>query len=277
MWRFLLSAVAAMAALIVLFASALDDVKSLPHPPGQVLATARGDAPDLGGQRDELASRDTASALTQQQPALEALQRQVADLQRQSAELQEQVLQRSQELEQRTHEITVARAEADELQAGVAALRQQRASLVASLAATSQHQKQAAATTWTAASLQTVHADFPHTAFRLASPGPAFSQAPPAATQPLEELLLTARQSLATGRPDEARRLLAMVQTQMVLRPVTPDRPSAEGVSVSATHVGYAIRWLDRGANGQAVQAIDRAVANVRADAARAQPPATYP
>ena len=214
MWRFLLSAVAAMAALIVLFASALDDVKSLPHPPGQVLATARGDAPDLGGQRDEPASRDTASALTQQQPALEALQRQVADLQRQSAELQEQVLQRSQELEQRTHEITVARAEADELQAGVVALRQQRASLVA---------------------------------------------------------------SLATGRPDEARRLLAMVQTQMVLRPVTPDRPSAEGVSVSATHVGYAIRWLDRGANGQAVQAIDRAVANVRADAARAQPPATYP
>ncbi|HEY2876928.1 MAG TPA: hypothetical protein VGJ56_33760, partial [Reyranella sp.] len=33
------------------------------------------------------------------------------------------------------------------------------------------------------------------------------------------EQLLMARQSLITGRPDEARRLLAMAQMQMVFRP----------------------------------------------------------
>ena len=43
-----------------------------------------------------------------------------------------------------------------------------------------------------------------------------------------------------------------MVQTQMVLRPVTPDRPVAEGGNPSATDVGNAIRWLDIGASGQA-------------------------
>jgi len=72
--------------------------------------------------------------------------------------------------------------------------------------------------------------------------------------------LMTARQWLAGGRPDEARRVLAMVQTQMVLQPVTPERPAAEGGNVSATDVGNAIRWLDMGANTQAMQAIDRAI-----------------
>jgi hypothetical protein len=254
MWRFLLSAGIAMAVLIALFASDLGDAKSLPHVTAQPAATVRGDVPSPVAPRDEHELQEATLAVTQQRTALETLQREVADLQRQSAELQELVMQRSQELEDRTQKITAARGEADELQAAVAALRQQRASLLAAWA----HQRQAAATG------------------RTAAPGSASSQALPAAIQPLEERLLTARQSLAAGRPDEARRLLAEVQTQMVLRPVSPERPSAEGGNVSATDVGYAIRWLDIGANGQAARAIDRAVAHVRADAARSQQP-PYP
>ncbi len=89
-----------------------------------------------------------------------------------------------------------------------------------------------------------------------ATPPPAESPPKPSTTQQL----LTARQWLATGRPDEARRLLAVVQTQMVLQPVTPDQPAAQGGNASATEVGNAIRWLDIGANGQAMQALDRAI-----------------
>ena len=101
--------------------------------------------------------------------------------------------------------------------------------------------------------------------------------APPAAPpQPASPQLLTARQWLATGRPDEARRVLAMVQTRMVLQPVTPDRPAAEGGNPSATDVGNAIRWLDIGANGQAMQAIDRAIGNANAPVS-AQPWSGYP
>ena len=101
--------------------------------------------------------------------------------------------------------------------------------------------------------------------------------APPAEPQPpASPQLLTARQWLATGRPDEARRVLAMVQTRMVLQPVTPDRPAAEGSNPSATDVGNAIRWLDIGANGQAMQAIDRAIGNANAPVS-AQPWSGYP
>jgi hypothetical protein len=185
-------------------------------------------------------------AVAQEQATLEGLQRQVAELQRQSAELQEQVTQRSQELEQRTREAAAASADADKLQTSVAALRQQHASLTT-------RQKQAVATA------------------RAAAPRSAASaiQAAPAASA--QQQLLTARQWLAAGRPDEARRVLAMVQTQMVLQPVTPDRPAADGGNASAGDVGKAIRWLDIGANGQALQAIDHAVAGARSAAAREQ------
>ena len=71
---------------------------------------------------------------------------------------------------------------------------------------------------------------------------------------------MTAKQWLAAGRPDEARRLLAIVQTQLVLQPVTPDAPEAHGTSVPAGDVGNAIRWLDLGANRRAMQAINRAI-----------------
>jgi len=72
--------------------------------------------------------------------------------------------------------------------------------------------------------------------------------------------LMTARQWLAAGRPDEARRLLTAAQTQMVLQPVTPDAPDAQGANGPATEIGNAIRWLDNGANQQAMQAISNAI-----------------
>jgi hypothetical protein len=46
----------------------------------------------------------------------------------------------------------------------------------------------------------------------------------------------------------------------MVFQPVTPDRPDAQGANPSATNIGNAIHWLDLGANGQAMQAINRAI-----------------
>ena len=67
-----------------------------------------------------------------------------------------------------------------------------------------------------------------------------------------------------------------MVQTRMVLQPVTPDRPTADGANPAATDVGNAIRWLDIGANGQAMQAIDRAISNANAPVS-AQPWSGYP
>jgi hypothetical protein len=72
--------------------------------------------------------------------------------------------------------------------------------------------------------------------------------------------LMTARQWLGAGRPDEARRLLTTAQSQMILQPVTPDAPDAQGGNVPATEIGNAIRWLDQGANRQAMQAINQAI-----------------
>ena len=74
--------------------------------------------------------------------------------------------------------------------------------------------------------------------------------------------LLIARQSLTTGHLDQARHVLAMVQTRLVLQPVEPDQPNKHAVDVLATEVGNAIRWLDMGANGQAMQALNQAVFN---------------
>ena len=83
--------------------------------------------------------------------------------------------------------------------------------------------------------------------------------------------------AVVAGRSDEARRILAMVQTQMVLRPVTPDQPMAEGGNPSATDVGAAIRWLDMGVSGQAMQAISRAINHANAAELPGQFPGYFP
>jgi hypothetical protein len=104
---------------------------------------------------------------------------------------------------------------------------------------------------------------------QLAAKTPPQSDAPPKPAPPATgavdpaspgQQLVTARQWLAAGRPGEARRLLAMAQTQLVLQPVTPDAPEARGTSQSAGAVGNAIRWLDLGSDRLAMQAINQAM-----------------
>ena len=63
----------------------------------------------------------------------------------------------------------------------------------------------------------------------------------------------------------------------MVLRPVTPGHPMAEGGNPSATEIGAAIRWLDIGANSQAMQAINRAINHANAAEPRPRPWSGYP
>jgi hypothetical protein len=100
-------------------------------------------------------------------------------------------------------------------------------------------------------------------------------------TQPVQVLapqqLMTAREWLASGRTQDARRVLATVQTEMVFTPVTPDQPYAQGENLTATAVGDAIRWLDMGETGRALQSISRAIDTVNVSGERASAGPVYP
>ena len=278
MLRFLLPALAMMGGLLVLFAGAFGDLRSLPDLSDRVLAVVDQVAPPRAAPPTRPAppaSPPTVSVVpvttTDQQPQ-EALQREIADLQRQSGALQAQIAQRTleltqrnqelgqrrQELTQRARDLEASRAEADRLRQSIDTLQQQRQTEESSLARQKAEE-----------SARPKQPEPPRAAMRppppVAAPKPAAQQpatqpgpAAPAPTAPQQ--LLTARQWLAAGRPDEARRVLAMVQTQMVFQPVTPDQPQAQGGNASASDVGDAIRWLDMGASGQAMQAINRAI-----------------
>jgi predicted nucleic acid-binding Zn-ribbon protein len=256
----------------------------------------------IAQRRQQLAQRTaddlSASAAAQRnQQVRDAQQRQIADLQHQIAELQQQdnaasgqlaqhrqelaqrtqeitqrnqeltqrsqeLAQRTQELAQRTRELDATRLEADKLRQSIEALRQQ------------QQAEESVATPQNPARQQVAAAAVRTPAARtIATPqqAPARQPVQPATAPPPEQAvpapstvqqLETARQWLSAGRPDEARRVLAMVQTQMVFQPVTPDQPTAQGGNPSATSVGDAIRWLDKGATRQAMQSITRALDN---------------
>ena len=255
----------------------------------------------IAQHKKQLAQRAAeASAVAEQQTTRDALQRQIAGLQRQIADLQRQdsamqseiaqhkqelthssqdLAQRSQDLAQSTEALTqqtrdldAVRAETDKLRQGIDRLREQRQAEEASLARQKAQEQLAAVTPPRPAPPKPA----PRTPQPLpvrqptqSTPGPQSSQPMPAPqpaqlmpAQSAAQQLQTARQWLSAGRPDEARRILAMVQTQMVFQPVTPDQPSAQGGSPSATDIGDAIRWLDMGASGQAMQSITRAIGN---------------
>jgi hypothetical protein len=74
--------------------------------------------------------------------------------------------------------------------------------------------------------------------------------------------LLVARQWLATGQLDQARHGLAMIQTRLVLQPIDPSQSGLRGADALATDIGNAIRWLDMGSAGAAMQALNQAVLN---------------
>ena len=210
------------------------------------------------------------------------LRSQIADLQRQDDALQRQLAAHRQELAERTHELDVVRAEADNVRQGLDTLRRQRQAEEAGLALgrlrqgidTYRQQRQAddvsggrqktpelpqAATGATARTAPTRPVPQP-AATRPGQPTPTAQPAQPMPAASARQQLQTAQQWLSAGRPDEARRVLAMVQTQVVFQPGTPDQPDARASSPTMTDVGDAIRWLDMGAGGQAMEAITRAI-----------------
>ena len=282
MWRFLLPAVAMMAALVVLFAGALGDLKSLPDLSDRMIGVVGDEQPRRpvlppspvtpAPPATALPPALSASALAAENAAREAVQKEIAALQKQVGDLQQQVSQRSRDLDaervvnsKAQQDLDATRAEADKLHQDIDALRQQRRAEEAALARQRAQAQQMAAA-------RPPPASTPAPTQPNAAPPPAPVPRPSATEQ-----LLAARQWLATGRPDEARRVLAMVQTQMVLQPVSPDQPIATGTSQSAGDIGNAIRWLDMGANNQAMLAINRAIDNSSSGGPPSQPWSGYP
>jgi hypothetical protein len=226
--------------------------------------------PNVGQQRQARDTLERQAADMRNQIA--DLQRQDDALQRQLAENQKELAQSAQDLAQRRHDLDAARAEADDLRQVIDTLRQQHQAKEGSLTQQkAQGQQTAAAVSARPASPKT---DRRPTQPMVARQPPIPRPLPPLpAPQPMQALpspsaaqqLQAARQWLSVGRPDEARRVLAMVQTQMVFQPVTPGHPAASSSNPSATNVGDAIRSLDIGATGQAMQSITRAINNTNA------------
>jgi hypothetical protein len=90
-----------------------------------------------------------------------------------------------------------------------------------------------------------------------------YRPAPPAAQPAVEaqEWLSDARAALATGRTDEARRLLEKAQVQLVFRPVGPSDEASATSSVAAGQVAEALSMLGAGDVPHAMQYIDLAMA----------------
>jgi hypothetical protein len=252
-WRFLLPALAMTAALIMLFAGVMGELKSWPDLSARAIAIIGGIEARHAPPPGALAA--STPAVAEQQAARDTLQRQIADLQRQAGDLQNQIAERSRDIEAKRAEMDGLRQGIDAMRAETDTLRQQRQAEARSKA----QEKQMA----------TANAPRRPPAARPASPPPPSA---PALTQSLQN----AQQWLAAGRPDEARNILATVQTQMVLRPVTPGQPMAEGGNPSATEIGAAIRWHDIGANSQAMQAINRAIDHANAGEPRPRPWSGY-
>jgi hypothetical protein len=204
------------------------------------------------------------AVLARQEAARAALQHQIADLQQQASALRDQVARGSRELE-------AANIEAGKLPH---VLPQQGASSQDQVAPRSQTMPQERTTEPATSSRQKPHGQ--QMAVVPLRP-PTMSSLTPAATtvQPIpvfmhepsaSQQLLIARQWLATGRLDQARRILAVVQTRVVLQPTGPNGSSSPSVNALATNVGNAIRWLDMGSAGAAMQALNQAMLNAGAD-----------
>ena len=215
-----------------------------------------------------------------QEAARDALQRQIADLQQQASSLRDQVARSSRDLEAVNSEASKLRRELPQ-QAGGS---QEPVAGAVGSEADKPHKKLEVARIGTELLGQPKPAQAsstfpkPHgqqTALLPLRPPstPSFIPAstavrpiPVLMTEPsASQQLQTARQWLAAGRLDKARRVLAMVQTRMVLQPVS-DRPPSRGVNALAADVGNAIRWLDMGSTEQAMQALNQAMLEASAD-----------
>lgn len=214
----------------------------------QQLQQKTRDAETAQAEADRL--RQAMDAARQQRQAADGakvaqLSARAAELDRRSQELND----RKRDLDQRGRDADAAQAEADRLRQVIDALRQQNKAEQAPVV----HQKTEDASLVRQKPKQQQSPTTP-------SQEPLRAQRRPSEAAVPGRQLVTAKQWLAAGRPDEARRLLATAQTEMVLQPVTPDAPDAQGGSASASEVGNAIRLLDIGANRQAMEAINRAI-----------------
>jgi hypothetical protein len=186
-----------------------------------------------------------------------ALKHQAADLQQPAKSLQDEVARRSRDLE-------AANTETDKLRQNPEAAPIPTAKIWQD---SEPQQQQRKADPGTSAPQKRPEQQMAVLSSRLPSEPPL--NLVPSATRPIpvfmpelraSQQLLIAREWLVTGRLDQARRVLAMVQTQMVFHPAEHDQHTVQGMNALATDVGNAIRWLDMGANGQAMQALNQAV-----------------
>lgn len=181
------------------------------------------------------------AALASQEAAREDLQHQIADLQQQAISLRDEVA--------RGSKVEPARAGTERLLQDTDPLQQQRQTELPTSARRKSRGQQLAALPARRP---------PASPLNLTStpvqPIPVLMPEPSATQQ-----LLIAQQWLATGRLDQARHVLAMVQTRMVLQPVDLDQPAAQRAG-ALTDVGNVIRLLDTGSTGQAMQALNRAM-----------------
>jgi hypothetical protein len=299
MLRSLLLALVMVAALLVLLAGASGGLQSLTRPLAMlpaIVANVTADWPGPSRAGSQSAAPAQASTTNPSQPP-GALERQVSDLQTQLAQRSQDLasLHASQEqmrrelgilLQQRQSATQVpappqgqaaqptvitsspqdlaSRHSSPDQQQDSSTVQQQN-SAEAALARLRTHEGSASTAQATAAQLSGLSAlarqqsqRQPLTLF----PSPQVEPTPPAQIPSPSANLITARQLLVSGRTEEARNLLVRAQTQMVLQPVAPDRPAAEGGSVAATRIGGAIRLLDEGNTGGAMQAINIAMAS---------------
>jgi hypothetical protein len=252
MWRYLLPAVLLMSALLVLFAGALGDVGSWqnlqamvmsvverpvdqPSPPKPTLPASAGPPAKPADPADQAAP--DAAALRESR---DALQTQVTNLQ--------------QDVAQQRQELASLHANEDQEQRAIDALRKQRHDFEAASA------RPAPARQYNSTGSLVIQSTPSESA--PSTPRSNTTTRQPSSTPPAVRLM-AARQALTGGRPEDARRMLALAQTEMVFQPVTPDQPDASGGNMAATEVGYAIRWLDLGNPDMAVRQIDAVLATM--------------
>jgi TolA-binding protein len=102
----------------------------------------------------------------------------------------------------------------------------------------------------------------------LSAPVPEPAPAPysdPVTRQRLQE----ARDALAAGRIDDARRSLQIAQLRLVFRPVGPDGSAPPSAGQSAADVARALNMLGVGDNARAMRAIDQALTDAGSQPAR--------
>jgi hypothetical protein len=253
--RYLFPAILMVAALLVLFAGALGDLHSWPHWQDalvSVVGKPMSEAPPPSASPQATAPSTASIPATSITPGDAALRQEHDTLRAQVNSLQGDVAGATQQL------ASLHAGEAQEQQQ-LDALTKQRHDLEASLARLKAQQRDASAATGPRSSAVSESAR--PTSRTITAPNRESTPPPPSPST----TLATAQNALMRGRPDEARQQLALAETQLVFRPVTPDQPLATSGNPAATDVREAIRWLDVGNTAQALQDVNLALTDAQA------------